>query len=327
MLYLMVAAGLVLLLVGGEALVRTAVAMAGRLGVSKLVIGLTVVAFGTSAPELLVCVQAVLDDAPAIAIGNVVGSNIANVLLVVGAPAIIAPFFCDRDTMRREGFAMLAATGLFMVLAALDLIDFWPGLGMLLLLFVFLWYAYRTAKRGGEDSYSGEVDELSEGVPTSWPVMIGLLVVGLAGLLIGSTLLVDGARGIAIAAGVSEAVIGVTLVALGTSLPELATSVVAAVRRHGDVAIGNVIGSNLFNILGIMGITAMVSPVPVPPQIVSFDLWVMLGAAVVLFPLAFARLPVGRAAGVVLLVAYGAYVVAQFTGLSGMPVDQMAALH
>ena len=326
MMYLMVAAGLILLLIGGEALVRAAVALAEKLGVSKLVIGLTVVAFGTSAPELLVCVQAVLEDAPAIAIGNVVGSNIANVLLVVGAPAIIAPFFCEKSTMQREGFAMVAATGLFMVLAALDMIRFWPGLAMLLLLCLFLYLAYRSARRSGAMSISEEVDELSEGVPKNYAALAALLAVGLVGLVIGSTLLVDGAREIALSVGLSETAIGITLVALGTSLPELATSLVAAVRRHGDVAIGNVIGSNLFNILGIMGITAMVSPVPVPLQVLQFDIWVMLAAALVLFPMAFLRLPVGRTAGIALLVAYFAYVAAQFAGLSGMPVSQMAGL-
>lgn len=326
MMYLMVAGGLVLLLIGGEALVRAAVALANRLGVSKLVIGLTVVAFGTSAPELLVCVQAVLNDAPDIAVGNIVGSNVANVLLVVGAPALIAPFFCDRDAMRREGVVMVGATILFMVLAALDMISFWPGLGMLLLLFLFLYSAYRSARKTGSSDVTGEVDELAEGIPNSLAVMGLLLLLGMVGLLIGSNLLVEGAREIALAVGLSETAIGITLVALGTSLPELATSLVAAIRRHGDMAIGNVIGSNLFNILGIMGITAMVAPVPVAAQIVEFDLWVMLAAALVLFPLAMARIPVGRLAGLVLLTAYGAYVVAQFAGLSGMPVEDMAML-
>ncbi|WP_416899534.1 MAG: calcium/sodium antiporter [Minwuia sp.] len=326
MMYLMVAAGLILLLIGGEALVRAAVALAEKLGVSKLVIGLTVVAFGTSAPELLVCIQAVLEDAPAIAIGNVVGSNIANVLLVVGAPAMIAPFFCERSTMMREGLAMVGATGIFMVLAALQIIDFWPGLGMLLLLCLFLYSAYRSARRSGSGSIADEVDELSEGVPQNLVALIALLAVGLVGLVIGSTLLVDGAREIALSFGLSETAIGITLVALGTSLPELATSLVAAVRRHGDVAIGNVIGSNLFNILGIMGITAMVRHVPVPEQVLHFDIWVMLAAALVLFPLAFMKLPVGRVAGFALLAAYVAYVAAQFAGISGMPVDQMASI-
>lgn len=324
MMYLMVAAGLILLLLGGEALVRAAVTLADRLGVSKLIIGLTVVAFGTSAPELLVCVQAVLEDAPAIAIGNVVGSNIANILLVVGAPALIAPFFCEKSTMKREGVAMLGATGILIAVMAFDALDFWPGLVMLGLLILFLAAAYRTARRGGAGEFADEVEELSEGVPRS-PVAIGaLLVLGLLGLVAGSHLLVDGAREIALAAGLSETVIGITLVALGTSLPELATSLVAATRRHGDVAIGNVIGSNLFNILGILGITAMVEPIPVPPEIMSFDVWVMLGSAALLFPLAFARLPVGRIAGALFLFGYGAYMWAQFTGLSGMPINQMA---
>ena len=325
-MYGMVALGLVLLLVGGEALVRAAVALADRLGVSRLIIGLTVVAFGTSAPELLVCVQAALEDAPGIAIGNVVGSNIANVLLVVGLPALIAPFLCEPGVMKREGLAMVAASALVIVIAWFDGISFWPGLGLLLLLIAFLFNAYRQARRDGADHLADEVGELGEGVPGNPLIILTMMAVGIVGLVAGSHLLVEGARDIARSAGVSEEVIGVTLVALGTSLPELATSTVAAFRRQGDVAIGNILGSNLFNILGILGITAMVSHIPVPPQMLDFDLWVMLGAALLLFPFAFTRVPVGRVAGVAFLLAYGAYIYAQFHGFSGMPIAKLAGL-
>ena len=325
-MYGMVALGLVLLLIGGEALVRAAVALADRLGVSRLVIGLTVVAFGTSAPELLVCVQAALEDAPGIAIGNVVGSNIANVLLVVGLPALIAPFLCEKGVMRREGLVMVGATALVMILAWQDGVRFWPGLLLLLLLFAFLFNAYRQARRDGVESLGDEVEELGEGVPGNPLIILLMMAVGVAGLVAGSHLLVEGARDIARTAGVSEEVIGVTLVALGTSLPELATSTVAAFRRHGDVAIGNVLGSNIFNILGILGITAMVSHIPVPAQMLSFDLWVMLGSALILFPFAWARIPIGRVAGLVFLLAYAGYVIAQFQGVSGMPIKQLAGL-
>lgn len=325
-MYGMVALGLVLLLIGGEALVRAAVALADRLGVSRLVIGLTVVAFGTSAPELLVCVQAALEDAPGIAIGNVVGSNIANVLLVVGLPALIAPFLCEKGVMRREGLVMVGATALVMIIAWQDGVRFWPGLLLLLLLFAFLFNAYRQARRDGVESLGDEVEELGEGVPGNPLIILLMMALGVAGLVAGSHLLVEGARDIARTAGVSEEVIGVTLVALGTSLPELATSTVAAFRRHGDVAIGNVLGSNIFNILGILGITAMVSHIPVPAQMLSFDLWVMLGSALILFPFAWARIPIGRVAGLVFLLAYAGYVIAQFQGVSGMPIKQLAGL-
>ena len=167
---------------------------------------------------------------------------------------------------------------------------------------------------------------VTQAEPGNPMIIIALMIIGVAGLVAGSHLLVEGARDIARAAGVSEEVIGVTLVALGTSLPELATTTVAAFRRHGDVAIGNVLGSNLFNILGILGITAMVSHIPVPPQMLDFDLWVMLGAALVLFPFALARIPVGRVAGVVFLLAYAGYVIAQFHGVSGMPISKLAGL-
>lgn len=326
MMYLMVAAGLVLLLIGGEALVRAAVALADRLGVSRLIIGLTVVAFGTSAPELLVCIQAALEDAPGIAIGNVVGSNIANVLLVIGIPALIAPFVCERAIMQREGLAMVAATVIVIAIAWFDGIRFWPGLLLVALLIAFLFNAYRRARAGGDSSVADEVAEMGEGAPNNGILIAVMMILGVAGLVAGSHFLVEGAREIALSAGVSEAVIGVTLVALGTSLPELATTVVAAFRRHGDVAIGNILGSNLFNILGILGITAMVSHIPIPAQMLHFDFWVMLGAALILFPFAIARLPIGRVAGLFFLVAYVGYVLAQFHGLSGIPIDKLAGL-
>lgn len=320
MSYVMVAAGLVLLLLGGEALVRGAVGLADRLGVSKLVIGLTVVAFGTSAPELVVCVLAALEDAPGIAIGNVVGSNIANVLLVVGIPAMIAPFACDRKTVNREGVWMVGGTLVAIALAWTAGFSFWPGLAMFLLLVIFLLATYRSARRGSDISLLAETEELEAEAPKS-PVVLGLiLLAGIVALVVGSDLLVDGARTIALAAGVPDEVVGVTLVAVGTSLPELATSVVAAFRRHGDIAIGNVIGSNIFNILGILGITAMVKTIPVPEAMLHFDFLVMLGCALLLFPFAWMRLPVGRTAGALFAGAYAVYVLAQFSGMSGMPL-------
>lgn len=324
--FIYVGAGLVLLLIGGEALIRGAVSLAENWGVSKLVIGLTVVAFGTSAPELLVSLSAVHDGAPGIAIGNVVGSNIANILLVLGAPALIMPFVCTMNTMRSEGVAMLAATIMMIVVCWMNGLSFWAGLIFFLALCAFLYNAYVQARKSGDETLAHATEEFEDGMPKS-PIKAALwIVVGLGGLVLGSELLVDGARTIAKDLGLSDAVIGVTLVAIGTSLPELATSVVAAFRRHGDVAIGNVIGSNLFNILGILGITSMVADIPVPVPMLEFDLWVMLAAAVILFPLAFFKIPVGRVVGILFLAAYGGYMYAQFTGISGMPVEQMSAL-
>ncbi|MEC9346805.1 MAG: calcium/sodium antiporter [Pseudomonadota bacterium] len=320
MSYVLVAAGLVLLLVGGEALVRGAVGLADRVGVSKLVIGLTVVAFGTSAPELVVSVQAALEGAPGIAIGNVVGSNIANVLLVIGLPALIAPFHCDQGAVNREGTWMVGATLAMIAIAWWIGFNLWTGLALFAMLLAFLLVTYRAARDGAGGSLLDEAEELEATAPKSPMILAGLLVVGIAALVFGSDLLVDGARSIALSAGVPEEVVGVTLVALGTSLPELATTVVAAFRKHGDIAIGNVIGSNIFNILGILGITAMVKAVPVPEAMLRFDLWVMLGCGLLLFPFAWARLPVGRVAGSLFIVGYLMYVLAQFSGMSGMPM-------
>ena len=318
MMYLMVAGGLIILLVGGDVLVRGAVAMAQRLGVTPLLIGLTVVGFGTSAPELVVSLNAALDNAPEIAIGNVVGSNIANILLVLGLPALIFPIACNAGGLRRDNGLMLAISLGFVLLCQWDVITRGAGIGMLALLFAFLIWSYLNAMRGegGADAIAEEIADLA-GKGRSFAYSAVLVLIGFVGLVIGAKLLVDGAVSIARQAGLSEAVIGLTLVAVGTSLPELATSLVAALRRQGDVAIGNVVGSNLFNILGIMGVTAIVRPVPVSLAFQTFDLWVMLAAALVLLPFIMRRAAIGRVAGVAFLIAYGIYVFALLRGWAG----------
>lgn len=319
MMYLMVAGGLVILLVGGDVLVRGAVALAQRLGVPPLVIGLTVVAFGTSSPELVVCVKSAIAGVPEIAIGNVVGSNIANILLVLGVPAVIFPIACNAESVRRDSAIMVGVSTLFVALCWTGLIQFWQGAIMLALLIGFLVRSYLSS-RNGDQTVEAIVDEI-EGIavrPHSMFVSSVLVLVGLVGLVAGSSLLVDGATGLARAAGIPEEVIGLTLVAIGTSLPELATSVVAAIRRHGDVAVGNVVGSNLFNILGIMGVTAMVRPIPVPDQFLSFDLWLMLASSVVLLLFVLRGASINRVAGSVLAVGYAIYLWALFHGVSAM---------
>lgn len=319
MMYLMVAGGLVILLVGGDVLVRGAVALAQRLGVPPLVIGLTVVAFGTSSPELVVCVKSAIAGVPEIAIGNVVGSNIANILLVLGVPAVIFPIACNAESVRRDSAIMVAVSTLFVALCWTGLIQFWQGAIMLALLIGFLVRSYLSS-RNGDQTVEAIVDEI-EGIavrPHSMFVSSVLVVVGLVGLVAGSSLLVDGATGLARAAGIPEEVIGLTLVAIGTSLPELATSVVAAIRRHGDVAVGNVVGSNLFNILGIMGVTAMVRPIPVPDQFLSFDLWLMLASSVVLLLFVLRGASINRMAGTILAAGYAIYLWALFHGVSAM---------
>ncbi len=320
MMYLQVAGGLIVLLIGGEILVRGAVSLAEQLGVTKLVIGLTVVAFGTSLPELVVCVQAALDGHPGIAVGNVVGSNIANILLVLGLPALFFPLFCDSPGARRDGTAMIIATLLFMLLCWFGLISRIQGALLVAMLLGYMYYSYQRAQRCGDELAEAMADEFEStaAIPRS-SILSGLFVaVGLVALFFGSNLLIDGAVGIAKAVGLSDVVIGVTLVALGTSLPELAAAIVAALHRHGDVAVGNVVGSNLFNILGITGSTALITDVAVPEQIMRFDIWVMLLAALVVMPFILRHRPIGRFAGLFFVAAYGAYIVAQFNGISSI---------
>ena len=320
--YGLVIAGLIVLLFGGDLLVRGAVSMARRLNISPLVIGFTVVAFGTSMPELVVCIDAALHGAPAIAVGNVVGSNIANIFLVLGLPALIYPILYEPDDMRRDVFVMIGGTVVFIAFMALGTIVLWHGVVLFSCLALVLFDSYRRARAKGpavdcEDFTEGY--EGIEGMPRRLSISLLFVFGGSVGLVLGAEWLIEGAVGLALAFGVSEAVIGLTVVALGTSLPELVTSLVAAFRREGEVAIGNVLGSNLFNVLGIMGLTAMVSPLPVPPKIMDFDIWVMLGAALVLAVVVLSRLKISRAVGLVFCIAYAAFVTAQFQGMSGMP--------
>lgn len=328
MSYFMVAGGLILLLLGGDVLVRGAVTLAQRLSVPPLVIGLTVVAFGTSAPELMVSVEAVLNGVPELAIGNVVGSNIANVLLVLGVPALIYPIACGVDSVRRDGSIMLAVSTGFVALCYTQVLMAWQGLIMVAMLCTYLIWSYMLARSEGDSTADSIVDEI-EGIatrPHSVPISLGFILGGLIGLVAGSNLLVNGAVDIARAAGIDEATIGLTLIALGTSMPELATSLVAAIRRHGDVAVGNVIGSNLFNILGIMGIAALIEPIPVPQEFLSYDLWVMLGAAVLLAPFIYRGSEIGRTFGAVLTLSYAVYVWSLFNGVSAVSSQTTATV-
>ena len=316
-MYLELLGGFVILLLGGDFLVRGAVALAEKLNVSPLVIGLTIVALGTSAPELMVSIKAVLRDAPGIAIGNVVGSNVANVLLVLGVPALIFPITASGASLNRDTTVMIGASILFAVFCWTGTLVTWQGIVFVILLAAFIFHTYWSAARTGEmpPDIAEDLDGVSIG-PHSVPVSLGMIVVGLVGLMLGAHLLVSGAVDIARAAGVSETVIGLTMIALGTSLPELTTSVVAAMRRHGDVAIGNVIGSNLFNILGVMGVTSILMPVPISQTILEYDLWIMLAAALILLPIAYYRVAIGRLIGLAFTLAYVAYIWSQFAPTS-----------
>lgn len=303
---LLLLTGMVLLVLAGNALIKGAVGLAENLGISPLVIGLTVVAFGTSAPELFVSVQAALGGAPGIAVGNVVGSNIANVLLVLGLPALIAPIDPNQPGLRRNLTAMLAITAVALWLLSNGHIGRLEGLLMFAALCAFIAWQVHTA-RAGAPAAAGDIhDEVGE-VPHGSGAIAGYLAAGLVGLPLAAHLTVSGAVGIAERFGVSDAVIGLTVVAIGTSLPELATTLVAAIKRSGAVAIGNVVGSNIFNIAGILGLTTLIAPVQVDPRIVSIDMWVMLATTVLVAALGYARIAAGKALGIAMLAAFVAY--------------------
>ena len=303
-------AGLVILGFAGEATLRGAVGLAQRLNISPAMIGLTVVGLGTSLPELVVCVEAALDGKPDLAVGNIVGSNISNILLILGVGALIFPLACDSRSVRRDGGAMIIATLLCAGLGVMGYIPAWAGLGMLALLGAFHCWSYvrdRNDRNEATELHEREAEDLPD-APKSLSINIIYVVVGLVGLTGGAALLIDGATGIARGFGVPESIIGLTMIALGTSLPELFATVIAALRKHGDVAVGNVIGSNLFNILGTLGATAAIQPLSVASDIASIDIWVMLAATIVAFQLMWTDWKISRIEGAILLCAYIGYI-------------------
>lgn len=312
---LSVALGIGLLTLGGEALIKGALGAAERLGISALLAGLVIVGFGTSAPELVVSIDAAINQQPDIAVGNVIGSNIGNLLLILGLCALITPLAAKPEALRRDGLMMLLATLLVVVLAWGSALNRLDAFILLVALISYLIWAYRTERQGELASAQLHAAEASEVTrkPQRTLYIVLFIVAGLACLIIGSQVLLSGAVGIAQHFGVSEALIGLSLVAVGTSLPELSISVLAALRRHADVAVGNILGSNIFNILGILGISALLQPLPMAARIISFDQWVMLGVTLValLFLLTGKRL--SRLEGAALLAGYIVYMWLSFT--------------
>lgn len=302
--YGLVLAGLALLAFGAEVLVHGAVSLALRLRVSPLLIGVTIVAWGTSTPELLVSVNASMSGNYGIAVGNVVGSNILNILLIIGLVAVISPITVPARAIGRDGLFALAAAGLFAwITTRTSVMGFAEGgllLGTLLAMAVF--------------SYGQELDAAGTPgrklpPPPTHPLLIDLLLIGTGlGLLVfGADMLVHGSVSLAREFGVSETIIGLTLVAAGTSIPELATSVVAAIRGKTEIALGNVTGSNIYNVLGILGVAALLGPVRIEPEIVRIDMWVMIAATLALFPPLLLGGRIGRLYGLLLLAGYAAY--------------------
>ncbi|WP_417719443.1 calcium/sodium antiporter [Salipiger sp.] len=311
MVFAYAALGLVILLLAGDALVKGAVNLSLRMGIPALIVSLTIVAFGTSAPELLISIQAALAGVPGIALGNVVGSNTANVLAVLGVPALITVMHTSTHDTRKSYVIMLAATVLFIGLAMRGVFDALSAAILLGALALILWDSTRDALRHRRQGKAAPEEDAPEGADPDmpwWKIAL-FLVLGLVGLPLGADLLVDSATEIATMFGVPDTVIGLTLVALGTSLPELATTVMAALRRQADVALGNVIGSNFFNLLAIIGIAALIKPMPVDPQFLRFDLWVMLGASLLLVPFVFLKQDLGRVWGAILSALYVTYIV------------------
>ena len=327
MTYVYLIAGLVLLVAGAEVLVRGAAKLAAQFGIPPLVIGLTVVAFGTSAPDTAVSVQSALNGSGDLAIGNVVGSNIANVLLILGVTALVAPLVVSRQLIRLDVPIMIGASLVTFGLA-------WDGElsrfdGALLFAGVlaytgFLIYSARKDKGGDDDEFAKEfgLDEAPK--PYAWAINLGLIIAGLVLLVVGSNFLVEGAVTLARALGISELVIGLTVVAVGTSLPELATSILAAIKGERDIAVGNIVGSNIFNLLCVLGLASMVAPaaIAVSPNALAFDFPVMIAVAIACLPIFFSGYRINRWEGLLFLGYYVAYTLYLVMFSTGRPLAQ-----
>jgi cation:H+ antiporter len=301
MTFFLLLLGFVLLFLGGEFLVRGAGNLAASLGISRVVVGLTVVAFSTSAPELAVSLQSALDGQSALAVGNVVGSNISNILLILGASALVAPLIVARQIVRIDVPMMIASAGLGYAMSLDGTVSRADGMAMMGLLATYLWMSIRMARQCPAEADSGAVRQ---------PVKDALFVIaGVGMLVIGAQWLVDGAVVIARHFGISELIIGLTVIAVGTSLPELATSIVATRRGEREIAVGNIVGSNIFNVLAVLGLTAALAPggVPVPTAALAFDYPVMLAASVACLPIFLRKHEIARWEGAMFFGYYIAY--------------------
>ena len=319
-------ASLLVMTLGAEALVRGAVALARKLGVSSFFIGLTIVGFGTSTPELCTSLLAAWKGTGDIAVGNVVGSNIFNIAVILGITALICPIPVRLEIVRREVLVVIGVACVpFVALAAHGRIDRWVGALMVLLLTAYLWGGYRRGRAQNEREQSAELaaeleEELSipAGSVVSRPlVSAALIALGLVLLIGGSWLLVQSATSIAQSLGVSDLVIGLTVVAAGTSAPELVTSLVAAVRKQPDISVGNILGSNIFNVLGILGLTCVVMPQEVSRQTLALDLPVMLALSIACLPIMMSGSRISRVEGAAMLVFYALYAYAIFAWAPG----------
>lgn len=310
--------GLVLLLIGGELLVRGASRLAEEMGISPMLVGLVVVGLGTSTPELAASVQASLAGSPGIAVGNIVGSNLANILLILGAAALISPIFVHKTVLWRDGILGFAGAGLMLAVGNSLGLDRMVGATFLVIVVAYLAFAYRQERQGQEtlaaSMRTAAVEHTDPGIhaharPDHSGIMkaIAFFILGIGVIVAGGTLLVDAAIAIAEGLGVSDEVIGLTIVAAGTSMPELATTVIAAIRKESDIALGNVLGSNIFNIFFIGGVTGLVAPGPIPEAILARDLWLLVAASAVAIVFAWSGGRIGRREGGLLIAAYAAF--------------------
>jgi cation:H+ antiporter len=304
----LVVIGLTILIAGGEFLVKGAVGIAAKARLSTLVIGMTVVSFGTSAPELLVSLKAAFLEKPEITIGNVIGSNIANLALVLGLTAVIFPIPVSRNSIQFD-WPMMMLSGVLFFLFALDgVIVWWEGLIMLSLLIAFLTYLITSSRKSNKQLKEAEISpneiikKINIGKQFLW------LIIGCVGLYFGAVWLIDGASSLGAKLGLSDHVIAITIVAFGTSVPELATSIIAAYKQEMDISVGNLIGSNIFNIMAVLGITALIYPIAINEAVVYWDMLWMLAIFIVVFPMMLIGAKIGRISGAILLTAYCTYI-------------------
>ncbi|MEN8787772.1 MAG: calcium/sodium antiporter [Flavobacteriales bacterium] len=296
--------GLAVLIFSGDYLVKGAVGIAEKFKISPLVIGMTVVSFGTSAPELFVSIKAAMDGSPDLAIGNVIGSNIANIALVLSITILIFPIIVDRNSKIIDWPMMMFSSILFYIFSLDNVISPLEGGIMVAILLVFTFLLIRNSRK-----LNLNLDEDVDGTPSNMWLTSLYLVGGLIGLKFGADWFVEGAKGVAKSFGMTDKVIGVTIVAFGTSVPELVASGVAAYRRQTDISLGNLVGSNIFNILIVLGITSLIMPIQVSESVMSFDMYWMLGIALALYPMMFIGKKMGRIHGLILLSAYITYIV------------------
>ncbi|PHR30719.1 MAG: hypothetical protein COA38_10040 [Fluviicola sp.] len=320
--YLLLILGLAVLIVGGEFLVKGAVGFSAAFKISPLVIGMTVVSFGTSAPELLVSLQSALDGNPGIAIGNVVGSNIANIALVLGITVLIFPIIAERQTKFVDYPMMLLACILFYLFALDNVIELYEGIILFGILVTFTTYLVINSRKKTKKAEAEADDDISEALKYPIWKSVVFLLIGLVALYFGSDWFVQGAVGIAevVLEGNpdKDSIIGVTVVALGTSAPELVASIVAAIRKQSDISVGNLIGSNIFNVFAVIGITSMVTPIEVSDQVLGFDMYWMLGIVLLLIPILLIGKRIGRLKGVILFGSYVAYVTVILMRIQGV---------